>query len=332
MIIMFSLRLLRCLARRPRCAPRNIARPRLAVERLETRDLLATSVAVMALPVAALPSPSPMDRAYVEPLRLEFIEDDRGTPLVVIEEERLVVVIAMPPMFMHGVDGWGHEAGHPPLERIPLAPALAGEVSSLSRVPPGVDPAPMLAPVHADAIGPAIAAEAPRAGSISAPMYTSPLVALTPSLPLTVMDHPVAFGHVLNPMDFARPGVAEQFLVGVPGPKHVSTIDPEGAPGATARYAPEPAALPWLAGLLTPVAQFDSGESLLALERLVGEAHGWGRALAGKLAALLASPWTAGAAVAIAAMEVCRRRARHAVRRDDAELDAPQITGPSQLV
>jgi hypothetical protein len=329
MIIMLSLRLLRCPARRPRCAPRDVARPRLAVEGLETRDLL-TTVAVPVLPIAALPPP--IDRGYVEILRVEFIEDDRGPPPVVLDEERLVVVIAIPPMFMHGVDGWAHEASHPALERLPQVPALSGDVSSLSRVPPGDVLPQLLAPVHAGAVAPALAPDAPRAGGITAPLYASPIVGLVPTLPLTVLDHPAPVTNVLNPIDAARPGAADGYLVGVPGPKQVSAIDPERASGATARYTPEPAAMPWLAGLLTPTAQLDGAESLLAVRRLVGGAHGWGRALAGKLAALMASPWTAGTAVAIAALEVCRRRARQTARRDDVDLDAPQITGPSQLI
>jgi hypothetical protein len=165
---------------------------------------------------------------------------------------------------------------------------------------------------------------------VVAPALVAALLPPAGNVPLPVLDRavPAAYAHGAQ-QPLAGRG---DFFVGVPGPTQVAIDEvPPTAITSSLSYA-GPQGMPWLADLLTPVAHFDVAEPLFALETVVGAAHGWGQTFARTLASVMVSPWLAGAAVAVAAVEVCRRRTRRAARPDDTALDVPEVGGPSQLI
>ena len=108
---------------------------------------------------------------------------------------------------------------------------------------------------------------------------------------------------------------------------HAFPLAPEVGPASGEGPADRPAPGPALAGLLTPaVAWVGPGPFRLLRQFFPGAADG-GRDLAAALTRLLRFPWVAGAATALAALEVLRRRAR----RGPAATELPEITGPSGL-
>jgi hypothetical protein len=102
------------------------------------------------------------------------------------------------------------------------------------------------------------------------------------------------------------------------------------APGGPAELpAAGPAAVPALAGLVTPAAAWAGPGPFRLLRRLFPGTEGrldwaavWGR--------LLRSPCVGGAVMAVAALEVLRRR-RRAARRAPAAVELPEVTGPAGL-
>lgn len=351
---MLSLRMLRLFARRWDCARRHTAArraaarrvPRLSFECLETRDLLAGSFGMATLP---LPAPIEHDsHAFAAPPRVDtggpmpggvtvnaaFIGDaDRGPALLAaLDDERLIIIVVdMPPP--RGIDGLLHDVDHSTFDHVPVTPALAGEVTSLDRPALGIADSPATAGSHPSAGSAAVAVDGPHLGNITVPLYFTQLVPSTPpsTLIATPVDNPMAV-HLVGGPDTVRAAGQDAFAVGVPGPAQVAAYPASLESNAALSTSTGPLGVPWLAGVLTPVAELDGTQTLFALERFVGEAQSWGQTLASKLASLLASPWTAGVAVAVAAVEICRRRAQRAPRPEESALDVPTITGPSQLI
>ena len=349
---MLSLRLLRLprllarrspRARRPAVPPR---RPRLSFECLESRDLLAATMGAVALPMPTLaeyahnvgavaPQPGPArSLEHVPVVSISATEEPDGalTVVVVDADEHVIVLVDVPAQYaVRPLDGSLRDGEH---FHEPVAPALADEVAYVAHVSIGGGEAggvPATAPVRAAPTPVLVPADSARVNAVVAPALVAVLLPPAANLPLPALDSPAPAAHAYC-AEQAPVGRGEFFVVGVPGPTQVS-IDEVPPPSITSSlsYAGPPG-MPWLAGLLTPVAQFDVTEPLFALETAVSAAHSWGQTFARTLASVVLSPWLAGAAMAMAAVEVCRRRTRRAARPDDTALDVPEVGGPSPLI
>ncbi len=261
---------------------------------------------------------------------VDIDNDDHGPIFVpAADDVRVIILVELPaPILVRAIDAWLHETDHAAPDRLSVAPAVTMPAAGLDRLIAGTADSATTAPIHLGAA----TGDVPRIGNVAAPLNLTQLAATTLNVPLPALDPSAFTAHVLANVDLPRTAGANPFAVGVPGPADVSVADAAYAPVDSARSSAMPAAVPWLAGLLTPVVQFDSSESLMIIEHVVGAAQGWGRALASKVAALIASPWLAGVAVAVATVELCRRRARRAPRVEEEAVEVPTITGPSQLI
>jgi hypothetical protein len=132
----------------------------------------------------------------------------------------------------------------------------------------------------------------------------------------------------------ARPGAAgslasQNTVAGdVPAGNGPAAAIPEAGPGS----ATEPMAAPWLAELLTPVSTLTSTQPFLVLNEFVHQAEEAGQQLTSTLQSLGFTPWLTSTALALAAFELVRYRARQNARRAAAAIEVPEITTPSELL
>jgi hypothetical protein len=101
----------------------------------------------------------------------------------------------------------------------------------------------------------------------------------------------------------------------------------EASPPAEGGRVVAPAAVPALAGVLTPAVAWAGSEPFRALQQLFSPARDGEGGVAGGLTRWLRWPCVAGVALALAALEVVRRR----LRRAPGATELPGITGPNGL-
>jgi hypothetical protein len=354
MIAMLSLRLFRPFVRRSNRALRRPApcRPRLSFECLETRDMLAATIGPAALPFGPLvahngasnPSPrvdNPAGTAAVSAIAFAADHDDHGPMFVsAVYEVRVVVVVVVfevpTPTLLRAFDIGLHESDRSALaaqdiapDRIPTEPTVTAPTSGPDHAVLGTADSTAPAMIHPGTAVNAIGV--PPAGNITVPLNLPQVAAGMLTTPPAGLERLALTAQFLANVQPPRPTGQPLVTVGVPGPTEVTAAASAYAPAAESSNIPAPTVAPWLAGLLTPVMQFDPAEPLQTIEHIISAVPEWGPPLARSLASLITSPWMACAAVAVAAVELVRRRARRAPQREDDALDVPTITGPSQL-
>jgi hypothetical protein len=105
----------------------------------------------------------------------------------------------------------------------------------------------------------------------------------------------------------------------------------DSADGGQPTVAPDPQAA-WVGELVAPTQAWGAAAALLALPpKMLGTAEALRREAAAVLSWLLHSPWVPVLTGALAAGEVCRRRARKARRPQEPTAEPPGVSAPSGL-